>query len=233
MKEIRIAAEGLWKSYRSSKSEIVHAVSGAGLSVGAGEVVAIVGPSGSGKSTLINMLGLIIKPDSGSIIMNGVRVDGMRDDRCCRFRNANFGYIMQDFALIDGESVYSNIRLPLLYNKSIKPSEYRRRILAAAESLGIADKLRRKPSHLSGGERQRAAIARSIVCDQPVILADEPTGALDAANRDRVTDILLRLAREEGCTVVIVTHDLSVAARCDRIITMKDGKIAGEDPGKA
>lgn len=223
-----IKAEGLSKSYGTSKNTVVNAVASANLEIRRGELAALVGPSGSGKSTLLGMLGLIIKPDSGAIFMDGKRIDGMRDGPCCRFRNANLGYIMQDFALIDDESVYSNIRLPLLYNRRIARSEHRRRILAAAESLGIADKLRRRASQLSGGERQRVAIARAIVCDQPVILADEPTGSLDAENRDRVMDVLVGLSRERGRTVILVTHDLSVAERCDRTIRMKDGKLIAE-----
>ncbi len=227
-----IAARGLSKSYKISKDSVVNAVSGADLEISEGGITAIVGPSGSGKSTLLNMLGLIVRPDSGEVLLDGERIDSMREGKRCRFRNANFGYVMQDFALIDGESVYSNIRLPMLYNKKIRFTEYRRRVHEAAESLGIADKLRRKPSRLSGGERQRVAIARAIVCDQPIILADEPTGSLDAENRDIVMDILLDLCKNKGRTVVIVTHDLSLAARCDRIIRMKDGRIAEENNGE-
>lgn len=227
-----IFAKGLSKSYRTSKDSVVNAVCGVDLEIRGGEIAAIVGPSGSGKSTLLNMLGLIVRPDSGEILLNGERIDGMRGGKSCRFRNANFGYVMQDFALIDGESVYSNIRLPMLYNKKIGFREYRRRVREAAESLGIADKLRRKPSRLSGGERQRIAIARAIVCGQPVILADEPTGSLDAENRSRVMDILLDLCKNGGRTVVIVTHDLSLAARCDRIIRMRDGRIEADEAEK-
>lgn len=129
------------------------------------------------------------------------------------------------FALLDDETVYRNIQLPLLYNKEFPRKEYKQRIHAAAESLGIADKLKRKAARLSGGERQRVAIARAIVCDQPIILADEPTGSLDAANKENVMDILVGLCREKGKTLVVVTHDLSVAEKCDRIIQMQNGEI--------
>lgn len=181
--------------------------------------------------TLLNMMGLIISPDFGRILINGEDVTNLPDTALCHFRNSYFGYVVQDFALIERESVFNNIRIPLLYNKKIKRGEHKERIHRAAESLLIQDKLHRKVEQLSGGERQRVAIARAIVCDQPIILADEPTGSLDAVNRDRVMDILMDLCNEKGKTLIIVTHDTSVAERCDRIIRMKDGQItdrAGE-----
>ena len=212
------------KSYQTN-NYVVKAVNQAEFTAGKGDSVAVIGPSGSGKSTLLNMMGLIIHPDFGRIIIEGEDVTNLQDSALCRFRNAHFGYIVQDFALIDLESVYNNIRIPLLYNKKIKRGEHKERIHSAAKSLLIQDKLHRKAGQLSGGERQRVAIARAIVCDQPIILADEPTGSLDAENRDRVMDILMDLCKTKGKTLVIVTHDLSVAERCDKIISMKDGQI--------
>lgn len=222
-----ISVNGVSKSYRM-RDYTVNALKETSLEADRGEAVAVIGPSGSGKSTLLNIMGLVTAPDSGRTIINGADPSGMNDRRLSAFRNANFGYITQDFALLDDETVYANIRLPLIYNRSIKRSEHKSRILAAAESLGISDKLKRRAGRLSGGERQRAAIARAMVCDQPIILADEPTGSLDAENRDRVVQILLSLAHEKGRTVVIVTHDLSVAQRCDRILRMKDGKLIND-----
>ena len=163
------------KSYETSHYT-VKAVNHANLSVESGEAVAIVGPSGSGKSTLLNIIGLILKPDSGSVAVGGEEVLNMSDRRCSAFRNASFGYIAQDFALLDDETVYHNIRIPLLYNRQIKRREHKPRIREIAQKLDISDKLNRKAGKLSGGERQRVAIARAIVCDQPIILADEPTG---------------------------------------------------------
>ena len=214
------------KSYETSHYT-VKAVNHADLSLESGEAVAIVGPSGSGKSTLLNIIGLILKPDSGSVAVDGKEVLNMNDRRCSAFRNASFGYIVQDFALLDDETVYHNIRIPLLYNKQIRRREHKPRIREIAQRLDISDKLNRKADKLSGGERQRVAIARAIVCDQPIILADEPTGSLDAANKTNVMDILMRLCKENGKTLIIVTHDLSIAERCDRIILMANGRIEG------
>ena len=207
-----------------SRTEVLRGID---FSVEKGEFCVLLGPSGSGKSTLLNIIGLILKPDSGSVAVNGKEVLNMSDRRCSAFRNASFGYIVQDFALLDDETVYHNIRIPLLYNRQIRRREHKPRIREIAQKLDISDKLNRKAGKLSGGERQRVAIARAIVCDQPIILADEPTGSLDAANKANVMDILMRLCKESGKTLIIVTHDPSIAERCDRIVQMTDGRIEG------
>lgn len=219
-----IQINNICKSYETDHYT-VKAVDGVSATFSGSEAIAIIGPSGSGKSTLMNMVGLILHPDSGEIILNGENLGKLNDRARSALRNRTFGYIVQDFALLDDESVYNNIRLPLIYNKKIKRGEHGKRILSAAESLGISDKLRRKAAKLSGGERQRVAIARAIVCDQPILLADEPTGSLDAANKRNVMDILMRLCKEEGRMLIVVTHDISVAACCDRVIQMHNGKI--------
>lgn len=219
-----LSVQNICKYYRTNQYT-VKAVDRVSLTVDKNEMVAIVGPSGSGKSTLLNILGLILQPNEGSILIDGNDPSTLGDSKVSMLRNKLFGYVMQDFALLDDETVYRNIQLPLLYNKEIPRKEYKQRIHAAAESLGIADKLKRKAARLSGGERQRVAIARAVVCDQPIILADEPTGSLDAANKENVMDILLGLCRENEKTVIIVTHDMTVAERCDRIIQMQSGCI--------
>lgn len=223
-----VRLENVCKCYNAN-GYTVKAVNHVTLSIADNEAIAIIGPSGSGKSTLLNIMGLILKPDDGRILIDGKLVTELSDSKCSTLRNASFGYVVQDFALLDSETVYNNIRIPLLYSESIKQREYKQRIKAAAESLGIGDKLNRNVAKLSGGERQRVAIARAIVCDQPIILADEPTGALDADNKDRVMDILLRLCKERGRTLIVVTHDLSVAERCDRVVQMHNGSIAAQE----
>lgn len=187
--------------------------------------MAIVGPSGSGKSTLLNIMGLIIPLDSGKILIDGEDVSGYSDNKLCLLRNSLFGYIFQEFALVEDESVYENIWIPLLYSKKYMRKEYKYRISFAAQQLDIQDKLFRKVEQLSGGEKQKVAIARAIVCDQPFILADEPTSSLDATNRELILDILIRLCKKKGKTVIIATHDKEIAERCDRVINLKDGKI--------
>lgn len=219
-----ISVENICKSYNTNHYT-VKAADDITLTISDNETIAIVGPSGSGKSTLLNIIGLILRPDSGTVKIDGEDVTNPEDGKKSALRNSIFGYVVQDFALIDDETVYSNIRIPLIYNKSIKQKDHKRRILEAAESLGISDKLHRRASKLSGGERQRVAIARAIVCDQPIILADEPTGALDAANKENVMDILMKLHKEQNKTIIIVTHDMTVAERCNRVIKMKDGRI--------
>ncbi|MBQ6575168.1 MAG: ABC transporter ATP-binding protein [Lachnospiraceae bacterium] len=212
------------KSYQTS-DYTVRAVRKVSLSIEKGETVAFVGPSGSGKSTLLNIAGLVILPDKGKVLLNGEDVTNLSDAKCCALRNQTFGYVVQDFALIEDETVYNNIRLPLLYNKSVPRSEWKKRITEAAKSLGIENKLNRPVVKLSGGERQRVAIARAIVCGQPILMADEPTGSLDAENKALVMDLMVKLVEERGMTLLVVTHDREVAERCQRVVRMSGGRL--------
>ena len=212
------------KSYKTN-DYTVRAARRLNFSIEQGETVAIVGPSGSGKSTLLNLAGLVLLPDKGTVLLNGEDVTKLPDAKCCALRNKTFGYVVQDFALIEDETVYNNIRLPLLYNKEIPKSEWKKRITEAAKSLGIEDKLNRPVEKLSGGERQRVAIARAIVCGQPILLADEPTGSLDAENKVLVMDLMLKLVEERGMTLLVVTHDQEVADRCQRVVKLVGGKV--------
>ena len=212
------------KSYKTN-DYTVRAVRKVSLSIEKGETVAFVGPSGSGKSTLLNIAGLVILPDKGKVLLNGEDVTNLSDAKCCALRNKIFGYVVQDFALIEDETVYNNIRLPLLYNKSVPRSEWKKRITEAAKSLGIENKLNRPVVKLSGGERQRVAIARAIVCGQPILMADEPTGSLDAENKALVMDLMLKLVEERGMTLLVVTHDQEVADRCQRVVKLVGGRV--------
>lgn len=163
--------------------------------------------------------------DEGSVVLDGKNTASWDDSARCCARNKAIGYVFQDFALLDDETVQENIRLPLHYNKDVPSREHAARIKRVASRLGIAEKLGVCASKLSGGQRQRVAIARALVNDQPIVLADEPTGQLDAENREMVVNTLLKLAHDEHKLIVVVTHDLEVAARCDRTISMHDGGV--------
>ena len=212
------------KSYETSHYT-VKAVNHANLSVESGEAVAIVGPSGSGKSTLLNIIGLILKPDSGSVAVGGEEVLNMSDRRCSAFRNASFGYIAQDFALLDDETVYHNIRIPLLYNRQIRRREHKPRIREIAQKLDISDKLNRKAGKLSGGERQRVAIARALIAKPRIVFADEPTGNLDTRTGEDTMRLLMECAAEFGQTLIVVTHNPEIAQKAQQIIRIEDGQI--------
>lgn len=219
-----IVLKDVSKRYGSGP-EAVAAVSHVTLELSGPRSVAIVGPSGSGKSTLLAMMGLVLRPDEGTVEVNGVDGWSLGDARRCALRNATFGYVFQDFALLEDETVYENVRLPLLYGARVSRSEQRRRIEDAVERLGIQDKLGTVASKLSGGQKQRVAIARAMVREQQIVLADEPTGSLDAANRRNVTNLLLGLSRERGNLLVVVTHNLSVAGLCDEVLRLEDGRV--------
>jgi len=216
--------DNISKHYRSGDEDI-PAVQDVSLVIEENESVAIIGPSGSGKSTLLNIMGLILEPDNGIVTVSGERADNLNDSEKSRLRNRTFGYVAQDFALIDGETVFNNIRIPLLYNRDYQPKDYKQMVYDAAVRFGIQDKLRRKAQRLSGGEKQRAAIARAVICGQPVILADEPTGSLDEENKNIVLKNLLKEGKRTGHAVVIVTHDKNVADQCDRVLMMENGRL--------
>lgn len=222
-----IQVRNVSKTFNSGDA-LVRAVRNVTLTLDYGEMVAIVGPSGSGKSTLLNIIGLIMSADEGSVFLDGKNTAGWDDSARCCARNKSIGYVFQDFALLEDESVRENIRLPLHYNKDVPRREHAARIKGVATRLGIDEKLSVCASKLSGGQRQRVAIARALVNDQPIVLADEPTGQLDAENREMVVGVFSKLAHDEHKLIVVVTHDLEAAARCDRIITMHDGCVCEE-----
>ena len=203
--------------------ETVHALDGVSLSIDQGEFVAIVGSSGSGKSTAMNIIGCLDVPTSGSYHLGGVDVSTMDDDQQAEIRNKMLGFIFQQYNLIPKLSVLENVELPLLY-AGVPAEERRDRAICSLERVGLADKWKHLPSQLSGGQQQRVSIARALAGSPSVILADEPTGALDSRTGREVLSFLKQLNRE-GDTVVLITHDNSIAVRADRIIRLQDGRI--------
>ena len=203
--------------------ETVHALDGVSLSIDQGEFVAIVGSSGSGKSTAMNIIGCLDVPTSGSYHLGGVDVSTMDDDQQAEIRNKMLGFIFQQYNLIPKLSVLENVELPLLY-AGVPAEERRDRAIRSLERVGLADKWKHLPSQLSGGQQQRVSIARALAGSPSVILADEPTGALDYRTGREVLSFLKQLNRE-GDTVVLITHDNSIAVRADRIIRLQDGRI--------
>jgi putative ABC transport system ATP-binding protein len=204
-------------------------VSGVDLDIGRGELVAVIGPSGSGKSTLGALIAGIDQPTSGSLVVNGTRIDRMRSDRLAAWRAGNVGIVFQDFHLLPTLTAVENVELALEFGSG-RPGRRRRRKQAATalEQVGLAGHVRKLPAQMSGGEQQRVGIARAMVTRAPLVVADEPTGALDQANGHAVFDLLVGLARE-GTTVVFITHDLTLAGAADRVVSMIDGQVDAVD----
>ena len=217
-----IELKNVYKIYQMG-SETVHALDGVDLTIDQGEFVAIVGSSGSGKSTAMNIIGCLDVPTSGTYRLGGVDVSTMDDDQQAEIRNKMLGFIFQQYNLIPKLSVLENVELPLLY-AGVDSSERRERALASLERVGLRDKGKNLPSQLSGGQQQRVSIARALAGDPSLILADEPTGALDSRTGREVLGFLKQLHRE-GNTVVLITHDNSIAVKADRIVRLQDGKI--------
>ena len=203
--------------------ETVHALDGVSLTIDQGEFVAIVGSSGSGKSTAMNIIGCLDVPTSGTYHLGGVDVSTMHDDQQAEIRNKMLGFIFQQYNLIPKLNVLENVELPLLYG-GVPERERRERALSALDRVGLADKYKNRPNQLSGGQQQRVSIARALAGNPSVILADEPTGALDSHTSREVLSFLKKLNRE-GDTVVLITHDNSIAVRAKRIIRLQDGQI--------
>lgn len=196
------------------------------LSVRSGDLLAIVGASGSGKSTLMNLIGLLDKADSGSYLLNGLDTNGLSDDDTATLRNQRIGFVFQQFNLLPRFNAFQNVALPLRY-RDMNEAEIAGRVKAALARVGMADFAHHKPMQLSGGQQQRVAIARALVTEPSVILADEPTGALDSKTGREVMDLFLAL-NAEGRTLILVTHDERIAKACKRQITLADGVVVAE-----
>ena len=219
--DLIIALEHVSKLYQMG-NVIVPALTDASLSIQSGEMVSIVGPSGSGKSTLMNVLGCLDVPTSGKYLLSNEDVSQMNDNRLAKIRNAQIGFIFQTYNLLPRLTALGNVELPLLYGDS---RDSKIRCVQALERVGLGERVNHRPSELSGGEQQRVGIARAIVKQPTLILADEPTGNLDSHSSNEIVAILQDLNKVDNLTVVIVTHDLEVANCTDRIISMRDGRI--------
>ncbi len=222
MDEVIISAKDIKKAYGKT-----HALRGASLEVKKGEVLAIMGPSGSGKSTLLHSLAAIISVDSGEIRLNGKRIDKLPDDKRSILRRTMFGFVFQFGQLVPELTVEDNVALPLLLNKKDKKEAYKKAKRWIAE-VGLSGKENNLPGELSGGQAQRIAIARAMVIEPQILFADEPTGSLDTFNSEKVMELFIKTAKEHGTTVIMVTHEPSIAHSADRVIVVRDRKIVGE-----
>ncbi len=220
-----IELKDIYKIYSDGDSEI-RALDGISLNITKGEFVAIVGSSGSGKSTCMNIIGCLDIPTSGTYFLNGNDVSKMDEKSLAHIRNRELGFIFQQYNLIPKLTVIENVELPLLY-KGLKPAERRECASKALERVGLLDRASKYPSQLSGGQQQRVSIARALAGEPPVILADEPTGALDSKTGNEVIEFLKKL-NAEGTTIVLITHDNSIAERIKRVVRIHDGKIISD-----
>ena len=221
-----IEIKNIYKIYNEGKESEVRALDGVTLSIDRGEFVAIIGASGSGKSTLMNILGCLDVPTYGDYILNGADVTDRTDRQLAHIRNKEIGFIFQGYNLIPALTAYENVELPLIY-QGISVFQRKERVMAALERVGMADRFGHRPSEMSGGQQQRVAIARAIATHPPIIMADEPTGALDSKTGRHVLEILHNL-HEDGTTVILITHDNGIAATAERIVRISDGRIVGD-----
>ena len=223
MKDWVVNGENLTKVYVMGEVE-VHALRGLSIKIAKGEVIAIMGPSGSGKSTLMNILGCLDRPTSGEYLLDGESVAHLNDDQLASIRNRKVGFVFQSFNLLPRATALANVELPLRYSQDGKNRRSRAR--EALESVGLGDRISHRPKELSGGEQQRVAMARALVNNPSIIMADEPTGNLDSKSGDEIMQILLNLNKERGTTLIIVTHDPEIAEFTQRTVFIRDGIVA-------
>ncbi len=221
-----IRINGLTKDY-ALDGVVVHAIRGVDLSLNQGEYLAIMGASGSGKSTLMNIIGCLDVLDKGQYWLNGHDVTKMNSDELASIRNRELGFVFQNFNLLARTSALENVETPLIY-AGVKEAERQRRATKLLQRIGLGDRLGHLPNQLSGGQQQRVAIARALVTQPSLLLADEPTGNMDTATSAEFLELLAQLNKEEGLTIVLITHESEVAARAQRILTMSDGRLVNQ-----
>jgi putative ABC transport system ATP-binding protein len=220
-----ITLEGVTKTYRMGKFE-VHALQGVDLHVAEGEFIAIMGASGSGKSTLMNIIGCLDVPTTGRYLLDGTDVAKLDDDKLARIRNKKIGFVFQSFNLIPRTSALHNVEMPLIYAGETGRAARAREALGA---VGLADRANHQPTELSGGQQQRAAIARALVTNPAILLADEPTGNLDSASSVEIMKLLANLNAEQGRTIVLITHEHDIAQFAKRVVEIKDGRVVSDE----
>jgi putative ABC transport system ATP-binding protein len=221
-----IETRNLKKIYKMGEVE-VRALDGVDLNIERGSIVSIMGPSGSGKSTLMNLLGCLDRPTEGDYILDGVQVSEMNDDQLAAARNHLVGFVFQSFNLLSRQSALANVELPLRYGGITKGRK--QKAIDALNAVGLGDRVTHRPTELSGGQQQRVAIARALINDPAIIMADEPTGNLDSKSGKEIMDLILSLNKTRKTTIIIVTHDQSIAKQTQRIINLSDGKVVGEE----
>jgi putative ABC transport system ATP-binding protein len=217
----------LTKHYHQGKT-LVRALDGVSLEIKSGEFVSFVGRSGSGKTTLLDMVGLLLRPTEGKVLVDGIETTRLGDGQRADLRSRQIGFIFQEYNLLPTLNVLENVMLPLRYARESNRKDGKRRALQLLDVVGLADRGRSRPNELSGGQQQRVAIARALMNRPALVLADEPTGAVDSQTAQEVIGAMRRLNRDEGVTFALVTHDVDLAAQTDRMIRLKDGKVVSD-----
>lgn len=212
------------KIFNEQKHNPINALNGIDLSVKRGDMVAIVGRSGVGKSTLLHILGCLDKPTNGEYFLDGIKVSELSHKELADIRNKKIGFVLQEFGLLLNKCVFDNLMVPLIFNKEVGVQDIRRIIIEVLEQVDMVEKINQDVVELSGGQKQRVAIARAIINNPQLILADEPTGALDTQTADTIMELFVHL-KNQGKTIIIVTHDMRIAEKCDYIIPMEDGRF--------